>query len=515
MAASSSAQPTLRSSKNQDPKIAAAIKNRKSPITSKCPCKRKFTEFATPLERHYLPKLKREWAPTIGDFIAAGGDPSVIMPHTCQLTNDIHPVLGDGNLCVCPEMINPSDFFDDDWAYCMAPFYADSDLLEGLVKKPRSPSIHPKDNTVMRTILQLASRMITDEGTLPFWAGIINAVTGEGEDAKIAFKVHPRRKLSKTRKEKTLRYLEEVVANNVRFHFKAFRDPDGSVDKYTCGVTGPEVMSEADPVYWAYHNDGDVVWYGHRDGVRTHDADPIFPHICINIATWRVLRPLQTLRDMTISEIKLQMFHHATTIFHELSHALEFGICGTDKFQMPPLNDETAVETGFALEKFIFGGVVKLDHKRDPIVVQQWPAQSLCDAYAEEGSKDTIDLIRPGDAGPDRFIPVEPEKVEAFFLQSFWDDPNPPVGSWKKMWLRPAVFAALNRKDFDDFTIGDSPPFEPGPNKRRKLTSDKKRVQSRVGWNRRKEIAGERKAEFYERERERLNELWAECMRGI
>ena len=83
------------------------------------------------------------------------------------------------------------------------------------------------------------------------------------------------------------------------------------------------------------------------------------------------------------------------------------------------------------------------------------------------------------------------------------------------MWLRPAVFAALNRMDFDEFTTGDSPPFEPGPNKRRKLTSDKKRVQSRVGWHRRKEIAGERKAEFYERERERLNELWAECMRGI
>lgn len=527
MAESISAQP-VRSSKNQDPKIAEAIKNRKTPITSKCPCKRKFTEFATPLERHYLPELEYEWAPTIGDFLAAGGDPTVIMSHICQLTNDIHPILGDANLCFCPEMINPSEYFEDDFAYCMAPFYADSLNLTGLVREQRTASIHPKDNPVMRTILQLASRMITDEGTLPFWAGILNAMTGEGEDAKVVFKVHPRRKLNPPCKESTLRYLREELAANVRFHFKVFRDANGDMDPYTCGTTGAEAMSEADPLYYAFHNDGEVKYYGHRDGKRTHDDHPVFPHICLNIAQWRALWPLEYLDDMTISEIQLEMFHHALTICHELAHALDFRAIDTERFSIAPLNDEVAVETGFALENWLFGGAVKLHVGGNPITLQQWPCQDLCDTYAEGGTKDTIELTRIfTDAGPDRHIPVDPSKVQAFFLQSFWDDPNPPVGCWKKMWLRPAVFAALNPWDFDDFTTGDTVPFEPEAKRRRfsDATTEyrrvhkagerwNKRMQSRSTWHRSKALSEERKAVFHEQEKERLDELWAKCMEG-
>jgi hypothetical protein len=526
MATSFSAQPAVRSSKNQDPKIAEAIKNRKSPITSQCPRKRKFTEFATPLKREYLPKLKREWAPTIGDIIAAGGDLSAIMAHICQLKNDIHPMLADENLCVCPEMINPSDYWLDDSVYCMAPHFADSANLKGIVKERQPVSILPKDNAIMRTILQLASRMIEDEGTLPFWAGILNAVTGEGKDAAIAFKVHPRRKLNQVRKERTLRFLREEL--NVRFHFKVARDAYGDVDEESCGVTGPELVSEVDPCYEMYETAEEKWCYGFRDGKRTLDKGVKFPHVCLNIGKWRTLQPLETLQDMTVSEIQMEMFTHASDILHELAHAVEHNVVDHGRFRMPPLNDEVAQETGFALEAFTFGGIPRADHDgHEPMVLVQWPRQELCDVYADGGGN-TIELTQCDDAGPDRYIPVEPRNIEAFFLQSFWDDPNPPVGCWKKMWLRPAVFAALDPVDFAYFTTGDTPPFEPEA-KRRRLSDAttrrqraqkaderwKKRMQSRCRWHRSREVAEERKAEFHEREKERLNLLWAGCMKGI
>jgi hypothetical protein len=526
MATSFSAQPTLRSSKNQDPKIAEAIKNRMSPIGSQCPRKRKFAEFAKPLRRKYLPKLKREWAPTIGDFIAAGGDLTAVIQQKCQLTNNIHPILADGNLCVCPEMIKPSDDWLDDNVDCMAPHFADSANLKGLVKEQQPASILPKDNAIMRTILQLASRMIEDEGTLPFWAGILNAVTGEGEDAKIEFKVHPRRKFNQVRKERTLRFLREEL--NVRFHFKIARDANGDVDECACGCTGADIVRELDPCYDVYGNTEEGWCYGYRDGKPTLGKGARFPHVCLNIGQWRTLQPLETLRDMTVSEMQIDMFTHASTIFHELAHAFELDVVDRKRFSMPPLNDEVAQETGFTLEAFTFGGIPQTRYDIDePIVLMQWPCQELCDMY-DDGQHGGMQLTQPGDAGPERYIPVEPRKVEAFFLQSFWDDPNPPVGCWKKMWLRPAVFAALDPVDFAYYTTGDTRPFEPEA-KRRKFSDAtterqrarkaderwKERTQSRFRWHRSKDIAEERKAEFHEREAERLGLLWAECMKGV
>ena len=81
--------------KNQDPKIAAALKNRKPKPTSTCSCKRSFKHFATPLTRQFLPGLKNEWEPTIRDFLDVGGDLNILKSHLCQLSCTTHSkILG-------------------------------------------------------------------------------------------------------------------------------------------------------------------------------------------------------------------------------------------------------------------------------------------------------------------------------------------------------------------------------------------------------------------------------------
>jgi hypothetical protein len=512
---------------NQDPRIALAIANRKSPIAS-TRRKRNFAEFSTPVEREYLPKPETEWAPTIGDFLAAGGDLTQIMSHMCQLTNDIYPILGDGNLSVCPEVINPSEFFDDEYAYCMSPHFADKANLKGLVKKRQPASILPKDNIIMRTILQLASRMIEDEGTLPFWAGIIDCVTGEGEDAEISFKVHPRRRLSKDCKERVLQYLRGDFAKNLRFHFKVFRDDFGAVDQDTSAITSTKAVTELDPLSAICEKNDEFKFYGCRDGKRTYDEKAKFPHLQINIAQWQCLQPLATLRTMTISQIQIEMFHHASTICHELAHAMEINIVDPERFSMPPLNDEVAIEIGFALEQFLYGACPVPERAcpfPEGMYLLQWPCDGMCDTYAK-GDCQAIELVGTNDPGPDRYMAIEPQKVQAFFLQSFWDDPNPPVGCRKKMWLKPCVELALDPVDFDFFTTGDTPPSLPELKRVRPNSMTKERVreinkagrkltQSRYRLFRSRDHEEKRKAEFYEQEKGRLDELWAETMKGV
>ena len=193
--------------KNQDPKIGAAIKKRNSEIPCNGPCKRSFNTFATPLSKQYLPKPNKEWEPTLGDIFANGGDPTMIMSHICQLTNDIHPIFRDDNLCTCPEVINMPEDPDETFAYCMAPHFADESRLVGIVKERQIDPLLAKNNAIIRTIFQLATQMATHEDTLPFWAGITDFKDNSG------FIVHPRRRLNQARKERTLQHLQDFASH--------------------------------------------------------------------------------------------------------------------------------------------------------------------------------------------------------------------------------------------------------------------------------------------------------------
>ena len=99
------------------------------------------------------------------------------------------------------------------------------------------------------------------------------------------------------------------------------------------------------------------------------------------------------------------------------------------------------------------------------------------------------------DLGPERCFPIEPRKIAAFFEQSFWDNPEPPVGCWKKMWLRPYCEVALDREDFDYFNSGSRYPLRPRAKKRRRI--------------------GDAFIERRELEMVKLNEFWQTCMNGI
>jgi hypothetical protein len=78
-----------------------AIQNRSSATTDWCPSKkRKFDEYATPPKREYYKRPKESEEQTVRELIAAGSALANIMSSACQLTNDIHPIFRDANLCL-------------------------------------------------------------------------------------------------------------------------------------------------------------------------------------------------------------------------------------------------------------------------------------------------------------------------------------------------------------------------------------------------------------------------------
>jgi hypothetical protein len=484
---------------------------------SRCPCKRSFEEFATPLKEEYLPEADTARDPTIEDLIAAGGDLTTIMSSLCQLTNDIHPIFRAENICMCP-YAEP---------YCMAPHFADHpEELVGKAKalQTTSPYIKGfKENMVTRTIFQLASRMMVHDDALPFWAGLMDAVNWEADKPNISFKVHPRRNLSKDQKKRTLEHLEEFAAEHIRFHFKARQNDDGSMWGSE-GECNSEVPLEEDPLYPTCMDARVWKHYAWRDGkpIIVDDTQE-FAHITINLARFLPTRPLEDLLSMTISGMKVRMFASAMTLCHELAHALERHNCDHDYFTAPAMNDEMVIETGFSFANFLHGGLLNWysEIDGDDIYLLPWPCQVTLDLY--RGTGNPMDWARLGDAGPERFLPVKPHQVHVFLEQSFWDDPAPPAGCLKKMWLGPHVELALDEDDFEYFTTGDTPPYQPQPKRRRFSDATKERQRLRRAnaarkkrdavkfrWYRSKDVSEERKEEFHEREKERLNQMWVE-----
>jgi hypothetical protein len=96
--------------------------------------------------------------------------------------------------------------------------------------------------------------------------------------------------------------------------------------------------------------------------------------------------------------------------------------------------------------------------------------------YVSGGYSMEIELFL--DLGPDRCFPVEPRRCAALLEQTFWDDPEPPTGCWKKVWLRPHLELAIDEADFDYPNSGCEFPAMP-PSKRRRLSdaaTERKRV---------------------------------------
>ena len=78
---------------------------------------------------------------------------------------------------------------------------------------------------MVRIILQLATKLLTHDDTLPFWAGILDCARGPRQEVA-RFHVYPRRRLNGARKAETLRQLDRF-ADEVRIHFRQFEEEDG------------------------------------------------------------------------------------------------------------------------------------------------------------------------------------------------------------------------------------------------------------------------------------------------
>jgi hypothetical protein len=99
----------------------------------------------------------------IKDLVAAGGDLEHIKSMVCELSNELHPLFHENNICACKH---------ENEKFCLDPTYASIlELTKGIPGYRELSWAPPLENVMLRAIMQLTSRIITDKDTLPFWAG--------------------------------------------------------------------------------------------------------------------------------------------------------------------------------------------------------------------------------------------------------------------------------------------------------------------------------------------------------
>lgn len=140
-------------------------------------------------------------------MIAAGGDLEQIQSSICGLTNDLHPIFDEGNICVCRNV-------DDEYCYVpekVAELDSATDKIEGSLEPTWS---HPLENLVLRSAMQLATCIITHESTLPFWAGLIDCAVNQATDVPRPFHVRARKRLHADKANSVLEFLAESLAGS-------------------------------------------------------------------------------------------------------------------------------------------------------------------------------------------------------------------------------------------------------------------------------------------------------------
>ncbi|KAM0716666.1 hypothetical protein Q7P37_008111 [Cladosporium fusiforme] len=381
--------------------------------------------------------------PYIGSLIAAGSDVGEILARICTLTNEIHPIFRDENICACEYK---------DIGCCLFPYYAThrpEDL--GFDKAPRIDSPYPKDNPIARAILQLATNIITSKDALPFWAGIIEC--GLSQDPSNIFRVHPRKHLSPEREKETLQHLREF-SHHIRIHFRA-------LEQDLMGFQSTYYVEDDDPDYddkLLCHPDGNctpqcpVASYGQVNGKRAIVNYP-FQHIFLN--TSRVFGfDRQDWDWVTVTEVKESIAHAAITLSHELSHALTKLYNGNRPD--PLMNDEPTAETGFSLEAHLFGGALHYETTKITKIVQ-WPNIATWEDYNTSGS--SMRTTAFGKLPWPRTWLVDAERISRLTEQRFWDDGS-THGLYKKLWLRPYHETPRQLDEYMQFSSGHEPPVE-------------------------------------------------------
>jgi hypothetical protein len=509
-----------------------------------CGCKRSFGTFAAPLSPFKSeffdiistppgPEDRTEdqtedqteevdfEEPTIGELIAVGSDVADITTRISDLTNKVHPIFRDDNFCVCRYA---------DVNSCVAPYLAaNPERLADKKKAPVIASPYPADNFVVRMILQLATMFLTQEDTLPFWAGILDCARGPRQSVP-RFHAHPRKKLSRARREDTLEQLNKF-ADEVRIHFKEFEgdDCDGTSDGLTNCFRVSKEDPDYDPIKSEFHHDTCHMattllcdcykgsYYAYKDG-RAVVEDGRFQHIFLNTkAIVGFDQSSDQWRDATIWDLQAGIFVYANTVCHEFAHAFLDHHVQRDAF----MNDECLSETGFSWEHFTFGGLIHQPRGHSTVFIFPWPNLQYFEHYMRIGG--TMDIRYFGKLEEARDLIVEPWQHEKFLDQSFWDEEQPSK-AFKKMWLRPYCETAAHEAEYTRFSSGHEAPVEVSAKKQRlsdaamerqRAYASKVRRSERMAradrWHRCKEMLLERKADFHDRAKDRLDALWTSC----
>lgn len=359
----------------------------------------------------------------IRDLTEAGHDLDKIKKSMFGLTNDISPIFALDNLCSCKHR---------DVRYCVRPHMVASltPETEGSV----NPSWkNPHENFIIRTILQLASRIMTHPHTTPFWYSLWNPNRAKSNESHVFYVSHLTRLDSD--QENTIHSLAiAYIAKHIRFHFKEFtalelpergHDPTAHGEECMCGVDKGDPDSIPDcphPMVYAWENGGPTV-----DRVA-------FSHVFINTCGMEDFDlEGDGWLDRSISSIQWMVVQAAVTIVHELAHAtVDNWILGRE----PYCNDESVLEPGFAAENFIFGGI--LARFGEAPVLEPWPNHTHTEGDLP------IREQAPGHVGNAKLLPaaahvLEKEDWVSLLRDDFWNEKYKRKGRLKKLWLRKPI----------------------------------------------------------------------------
>lgn len=144
--------------------------------------------------------------------MAAGGTLEEIKSQICGLTNELHPLFDEQNICVCRNA---------DRRYCYLPekiaeLESATDKIKGALELHCD---HALGNFMLRSAMQLATRLTTHEDTLPFWAGLMEFSLPDKDGKKKDFNFRARKRLDAAKEKQVLKYLNHA-ANKIRFHLK-------------------------------------------------------------------------------------------------------------------------------------------------------------------------------------------------------------------------------------------------------------------------------------------------------
>jgi hypothetical protein len=111
-------------------------------------------------DKQACPDVQYDMDTPINKLVDAGADLEEIKAKVCDLSNDLYPLFHENNICACKH---------ENAKFCQDPTYASVlELTEGTPGYLELNWAPPLENLVLRAMMQLATRILTDKDTLPF-----------------------------------------------------------------------------------------------------------------------------------------------------------------------------------------------------------------------------------------------------------------------------------------------------------------------------------------------------------